>query len=553
MIERIATLWPELILFVTTCVVMIVGLSRSAGVRRGMPMIAGLGLVLAGVAAIAGADAAGASSKALMPMLAVYGKVLVAVVGLMLLALMSGVADREYEDAVASGRAKFDPLRSNSAEFYSFYLFSLTGLMLCAGADDLIWLFLALELTSLPTYVMVTLSSSRRRSMEAGVKYFFLGALGAAIFLYGFVMLYGATGHTDLLGIRDELARQAADGGLNVLASIGLVLSAVGLFFKIAAVPMHFYTADVYQGAQSSVSAMLAFVPKTAGFFALLLICSAVGWGHGADGRTLPEALHAVLWAGAVLTMTVGNVLAVVQRHSVKRMLAYSSVAHSGYMLVGLIAGPGDGTFGSSGLSAVLFYLLVYGVMNVGVFAVLSSLERTAEDGVRDEIDDIEDVQGLCRTRPMLGWVMVLSCAGLMGLPPLLGFFGKVPLFTSGIAAGQIVLVLVLGVNSAIAAFYYLRLIKAAMLDDAADRPNLCRVEVAPFGGRRIAGIASAVGVVVLIAFAGPLGDASAIGARVVGGGEVGGGRAALVEGDGVGGEVDDAGALIGGAALSSR
>jgi NADH-quinone oxidoreductase subunit N len=276
---------------------------------------------------------------------------------------------------------------------------------------------------------------------------------------------------------------------------LGLILSVLGMCFKIAAVPMHFYTPDVYQGAASPVSAFLAFVPKAAGFFGIILVVATAGWTVNADGiRSLPPALHATLWIIAVATMTFGNVLAILQS-SVKRILAYSSIAHSGYMLVGVISGPGE-KFASSGIAAVLFYLFCYGVMNLGAFAVLASLERRAPDGIIDEPDDIRDIRGLCRTHPVLGWVMVISAMGLLGLPPFLGFFGKLPLFSAGMAAHHYPLVIILGINSAIAAYYYLRLAAFPLLENP-ERDGAPTLSVNPYPTRRAAGVLSAAGVVV--------------------------------------------------------
>jgi NADH-quinone oxidoreductase subunit N len=514
MMQKLATLWPEIAMFAATCVVMVVGLSPRRNVRRLCAPIAGLGLVAAMVLTILTSvqvtETFGSLTASRFPGLAIYGKLLVGAVGLLLLLLSSGVADRELEAELARGRP-FDPLRSVTAEYYAFFLFSLTGLMLCAGADDLVWLFLALELTSLPTYVMVTISTARNRSLEAGVKYFFLGALGAAIFLYGFVLVYGGTGHTSLGRISAALAAQAQAGGINPIAMTGLVIALLGLCFKIAAVPMHFYTPDVYQGAAAPVGAFLAFVPKTAGFFAIMLLCASVGWtfGHsgGEAGQSLPPPVRLTLWVIAALTMTVGNVLAIWQS-SVKRILAYSSIAHSGYMLVGVIAGPGR-QFSGNGLAAVLFYLLAYGVMNLGAFAVLAALERRRPDGTADEIDAVADLRGLCQTHPILGWTMVLSSMGLLGLPLTLGFLGKVPLFAAGIARGEVALVIILGLNSAIAAFYYLRLAGAALLEKPEPSPTGPPVTPTPFRPRVAAGLLSAIGVVALQAFAGPLGEAA--------------------------------------------
>ena len=334
--------------------------------------------------------------------------------------LCAGTADREEEQALAASGARFNPLRTVKAEFYAFILFSLTGLMLCASADDLIWIFLALELTSLPTYVLVTLSTKDRPSQEAGVKYFFLGAMGAAVFLFGFALLYGATGSAHLADIAAVFARD----GLSDLAIAGMILSMVGVSFKIAAVPMHFYTPDVYEGAAAPISAFLAFVPKTAGFLVIILLAATLGWTHG-PSESLPPEIRVVLWVVAALTMTFGNVLAILQT-SVKRILAYSSIAHSGYMLVGIIAGPGDGGFASNGIAAVLFYLFSYGVMNAGAFAVVACLERRDLDGSHREIESVDDLRGLCKTRPRCSaGVMALCSLSLLGLPPLLGFFGE--------------------------------------------------------------------------------------------------------------------------------
>lgn len=479
MIEKLALVWPEIILFATTCVVMLTGQWPVTAVRRMTPWFVGIGLIAA-----IGASMTSPSSGGLFPDLVPYAKGLTGIMGLMLLPLIVGTVDRELEADAARGRP-FEPLRSTGAEFYAFFLFSLTGLMLVASADSLIWLFLALELTSLPTYIMVTISTRSTRSQEAGVKYFFLGALGAAIFLYGFTLLYGATGTTNI----PEIAAHFAQHGLGPIGTLGVLVALTGLFFKIAAVPMHFYTPDVYQGAASPVSAMLAFVPKAAGFLAIFMIAGVAGWGVSGEG--LPMPVEALLWVTAALTMTVGNVLALLQT-SIKRMMAYSSIAHSGYMLVGVIAGPGpDGaSFWRNGLSAVLFYLLCYGVMNLGVFAVLASLERKGE-----EADEIDDIRGLVKTHPHLGWSMVICCLALLGFPPLLGFIGKVGLFTSGIASGHVALIVILGINSAIAALYYLRLVAAAYLEPATDtgfRPS-------PYMSRHVATLLSAGGVLVLL------------------------------------------------------
>ncbi len=509
MIDRLFFLWPEIALFATTCVVMVLGLSKTRSRRELCAVVSALGLAAAGALAWLSTPSpdyveATSAGQALFPGVTSYVKLITAGMGLLLLLLAAGTVDRQEEASIAAGRRAFDPLRANRAEFYAFFLFSLTGLMLCASADDLIWLFLALELTSLPTYIMVTMSSGRNRAREAGVKYFFLGALGAAFFLYGFSLIYGGTGATNLNAIHASFAAR----GINGIAMAGILLSLVGLCFKIAAVPMHAYTADVYQGAAPSVSAFLAFVPKTAGFVAILLLVGTLGWTHG-SGHSLPEPVRLMLWAVAVLTMTVGNVLAILQA-SAKRLLAYSSIAHSGYMLVGVIAGPGSGphagSFAQSGVAAVLSYLLIYGVMNAGAFAVLAAIERSAAPGDAEgeprEVETIEDLRGLCRDHPLLGWAMVACCLSLLGMPPLVGFFGKVPLFSAGIGAGEIALVVILGLNSAIAAYYYLRLAFTVYLEKGEAGAEAIRR--APFGTR---GVAAGISLALVIAL-GVLGDA---------------------------------------------
>ncbi|TVQ31237.1 MAG: NADH-quinone oxidoreductase subunit N [Phycisphaeraceae bacterium] len=502
-IEKLQIIHPEMALFAATCIVLLIGLSGRSALRSACAPLTGVALL---AAAWLGLQSPGADSELMQgmpfPGLLPYAKTLIALIGLLILPMLAGTVDRSYEKAVERGEV-YNPMRSTRGEFYAFFMLSLIGVMLCATADDLIWLFLALELTSLPTYIMVAMSTSRLRSQEAGVKYFFLGAFGAAMFLYGFALLYGATGSTFLSEIREAMAEP---GGAGPMAMLGLVMVIVGVSFKIAAVPMHFYAADVYQGAGTTVAAFLAFAPKAAGFFTLLILLGAVGWTHGPNGDALPPELRVILWVIAALTMTIGNTLALLQT-SVKRILAYSSVAHSGYMLVGLIAGPGAGSIASNGLAAMLFYLLCYGVMTTGAFAAIAALERRAADGGREEIDSIEDLRGLCRVYPLVGWSMVVCSLSLLGLPPLLGFFGKLMLFTSAISAGEIVLVVVMGLNSAVAAFYYLRLAGYPLLEqrhDEAESPTLT-----PAPGRRLAACVAAVGVVALVVFISPLQRAS--------------------------------------------
>lgn len=505
MSARLILVVPEMVLLAGAVIALITGLSRSRAVRDATPVVVVVSLLAALLLVpLVHTPERAESAGLLMPMLGKSVRMVICALGTMLCLVSVGLIDRRLEAAFASGRASFDPIRVNRGEFYAFFLLSMTGLMLVTTASDLIWLFLALELTSLPTYIMIAMSRASRKAQEAAVKYFFLGAMATATFLYGFALLYGASGTLILTEMRDIFAYQAASEGLGVLAVLGLILAILGIAYKIAAAPMHFYAPDVYEGAASPVTAFLAFVPKAAGFLALMLLLGTVGWrGHSlvdANGARifydgLPQAVLTVLWMIAALTMTLGNIGALLQT-SVKRMLAYSSVAHSGYMVIGLIAGPG------LGLNSILFYLLAYGVMNTAAFAVLAGLERQGE-----EIESLADLAGLARRHPLMATAMALSAGSLIGLPPLLGFWGKLYLFLGGIEAGQIALVVIACVNSAISAWYYLRLVGLPVLSPPT--PQAEAVVAGPSIWPRVAAIAGAVAILVLPLLVQPLIEAS--------------------------------------------
>lgn len=494
-LDKLWFLIPEMILFGGAVVVSVVGLAGQKRLRESVPLVTCLILAAAFVVTpLLYTEERLDRVTLLMPTVGMYVKMLVCVIGVALAMLSVGLIDRKLEDAVASGRTTFNALRANRGEYFAFFLLSLSGVMLCCNANDLIWLFLALELTSLPTYIMVAMSRGRRAAQEAAVKYFFLGALAAGIFLYGFALLYGATGTIVLTEMRDVLVaeREALGGQLPLVATVGLILALLGVSFKIVAAPMHFYAADVYEGAASPVTAFLAFVPKTAGMVAMMLLLSIIGWGGGTwsyDG--LPGPILITLWMISVLTMTLGNVGALLQT-SAKRLLAYSSIAHSGYMIMGLIAGPG------LGLNAVLFYLLAYGVMNTTAFAVLAGLERRGF-----EIESLEDLAGLRHRHALMAIVMAVAAGSLIGVPPLLGFVGKLYLFIAAVDADRVELVVIAGINSAISAFYYLRLVGLPILARPTARSET--IVAGPTIWPRLAAVLTAVGVVVIPIFAGPL------------------------------------------------
>jgi NADH-quinone oxidoreductase subunit N len=325
--------------------------------------------------------------------------------------------------------------------------------------------------------VMVSISRPLPVAQEAGVKYFFLGAMSAAIMLFGFSYLYGTTGLHDLRAITDLLQRDAAGQvSLSVWQMLAFVVILLGLAFKIAAFPLHFYAADVYQGAATPVTAFLAFVPKTTGFVAIIKILAVVG----GDAWIAPRTLVTLLMVLAVLTMTIGNVLGLLQ-YNVKRVLAYSSIAHSGYMLVGLTAllyaahnpelsAAQRSAVQVDALKGVLFYLAAYGIMNAGSFGVLMLLptrDPAAADNnawAGSSAETFEDIAGTGQAHPALGLAMAVSCLSLTGLPLTIGFFGKFYLIKPALDAKLIGLAILLVINAAISAAYYLRIVAAMFL-----------------------------------------------------------------------------------------
>ena len=323
-----------------------------------------------------------------------------------------------------------------AGEYYALVLFAATGMMLLASATDLIVVFLALELMSLSLYVLAGYFKTRLTSSEASMKYFILGAFASGFLLYGIALLYGATGSTSL----DRIAVAVAAADRSPLVLIGLGLIVVGFGFKISSVPFHMWVPDVYEGAPTAVTALIATGSK-AGAFAALIRVLAVGLGG------LQADWSALFWALAVLTMTLGNVVALVQGN-LKRMLAYSSIAHVGYMLVGLVAG------GTAGAGAVLFYLLAYTFTTAGAFGVIALSQRMGEESVA-----VGDYAGLARRHPVVAAVLALCLLSLIGIPPLAGFMAKVYLFASAVRAGFVWLAVIAVLNSAVAAYYYLRVI----------------------------------------------------------------------------------------------
>ncbi len=351
----------------------------------------------------------------------------------------------------------------HAAEGHALLLLIVAGVNLTAAANDLVGLFLALELVSIPTYVLLYLPRRDVAAQEAVTKYFLLSVFSSALVLYGFSFLYGATGTTNLTAMHSALANVDSLGVRPPILVIALVTVVAGLCFRVTAVPFHFYAPDVFQGTGTSGAALLSFVPKIVGFVALLRIFAPPAldvipgdqpvWSMSGEGMSL-------LWVLSVATMFLGNLMALLQTN-LKRLLAYSSIAHAGYMLVGLTVGRSNSGL-TDGVEALLFYLAVYGAMTVGLFAVLVSLSRPGRS-----IETIDDLAGLSQVHPAVALLAAVFLFSLTGLPPTAGFLGKLNLFLAAWSQGTSSsrwLAALLAVNAAIGAWYYLRIIATMYL-----------------------------------------------------------------------------------------
>ena len=323
-----------------------------------------------------------------------------------------------------------------SGEYYALILFATVGMVLMAAATDLIVIFLGLETMSMAVYVLAGIWRQRLQSNEAALKYFLLGAFASGFFLYGVALVYGVTGSVQL----GKIAAQVSIHGSSPLLLVGVALLIVGFGFKVAAAPFHVWTPDVYEGAPTTVTAFMAVGVKAAAFAAFARVfLYALGAIHG--------EWQGVLWTLSVLTMTVGNVTALVQSN-IKRMLAYSSIAHAGYLLVAMVAGK------DLGGAALLYYLVAYGVMNLGAFGVVIAVGRKGEPN-----EEFSDYAGLGFRCPALGMAMTLFMLSLTGVPPLVGFTGKFYIFSAAVNAGYIGLAIIGVLNSVVSAYYYIRVV----------------------------------------------------------------------------------------------
>ena len=331
--------------------------------------------------------------------------------------------------------------RIRMGEYYGLILLGSVGMMLMSSAVELVLIFIALEISSIATYILAGFRRNVGTSTESSLKYFLLGSFATAFFLYGIALMYGATGSTSIYTIADKLR----SGGAPALAFAGMALMFIGLGFKVASAPFHVWTPDVYEGAPAPVVGLMSTGPKAAAFAVLLRILfasAAPGWFW-------------VVWVSAVLSMTLGNIGALVQTN-VKRMLAYSSIAHAGYLLVAFAAAK------EVGISAAIFYAAAYAAMNVGAFVVVSHFASVGERYVT-----LDDYAGLGRRAPGLAAVLTVFLLSLIGIPVTGGFFAKFYAFSAALQSGLVVLVIIAVINSAIAAYYYLRIIVVMYMKEA--------------------------------------------------------------------------------------
>ena len=356
-----------------------------------------------------------------------------------------------------------------AAEWHACLLILVPGIGLVGAANDLVTLFLALEMISIPTYVMLYLPRHDDAAQEASLKYFLLSVFSSALLLFGFSYLYGITGATNLTQILQALNAQAS-ADIPVVAAIALITIVAGLGFRITAAPFHFYAPDVYQGTPTVNAALLAWVPKAAGFVALLrvlgFVLPATVNPREAIGTGLSDQAPILFWFLAVITMTWGNLLALLQ-DNLKRLLAYSSVAHAGYMLIALATAPylRQDPGGADGVEALLYYLVAYGVMTVGAFAVLAYLSTPERP-----VDTTDDLAGLSRSHPVIALMMAIFLFSLIGIPLTAGFTGKFLIFFGAMAVRADhaylywVLALIGVLNAAIGGWYYVRLVAVMYL-----------------------------------------------------------------------------------------
>jgi NADH-quinone oxidoreductase subunit N len=431
-----STIWPLTFLTIWACALLLIDLFVPKERKGITALLAALGLAftLGFTLAQIGMQQSGLQDMVVADGFSTFVNALLLVSGLLGVALAYGYVKR---------------MGLERGEYYTLLLFSVTGMMLMAQAADLIVVFLALELLSIPLYVLAAFARPKVESEEAGIKYFLLGAFATGFVVYGTALIFGASGSTNLITIVG-----AASGGTAnpLLLAIGSALILVGLGFKIAVVPFHMWTPDVYQGAPSAVTAFMSSGAKIAGFAALLRVFATAFPSIASD-------MTGIFWALAALTMILGNVIAISQTN-IKRLLAYSSIAHAGYILMAFVP-YGNPDVAPVSIAAGLFYLVAYALTNFGAWGVVIALEKQTGRGL-----ELNDYAGLARKHPALAAAMTVFMLSLIGLPPTLGLVGKFYLFRAVIAGGFTGLAIIGVLTSLISAYYYLRVVVIMYMRD---------------------------------------------------------------------------------------
>jgi NADH-quinone oxidoreductase subunit N len=431
----LTTLLPLAILTVWACVLLLADLFIPKD-RKGITALLsalGLALTLGFTLSQIGGEVSGFNGMVVLDGFSTFVNALLLISGLLGIALAYGYVKR---------------MGIERGEYYTLLLFSIVGMMLMAQATDLIIVFLALELLSIPLYVLAAFARPKLDSEEAGLKYFLLGAFSTGFVVYGIALIFGATQSTNIFAIVS--AASSSTGSL--LLTIGAALILVGFGFKVAAVPFHMWTPDVYQGAPTAVTAFMSSGAKIAGFAALLRVFATAFPSIATD-------MTGVLWALAALTMIVGNVIAIAQT-DIKRLLAYSSIAHAGYILMAFVPYGNDSVRDVS-IAAGLFYLVSYAFTNFGAWGVVIALEKKEGRGLA-----IADYAGLSKKYPALAAAMTVFMLSLIGLPPTIGLVGKFYLFRAVIAGGFTWLAIIGVLTSLISAYYYLRVVVVMYMRD---------------------------------------------------------------------------------------
>jgi NADH-quinone oxidoreductase subunit N len=433
--EEFKVIQPYALLTAWACILLLVDLFIPKG-RKGITAFLsalGLAITLGFTLAQIGIERLGFSGMVVLDGFSTFVNALILVSGLLGVALAYGYIKR---------------MGIERGEYYTLLLFSVTGMMLMAQATDLIVVFIALELLSIPLYVLAAFDRPNSESEEAGLKYFLLGAFATGFVVYGTALVYGATGSTHLFTIVEV----ASNGNPSLLLTIGASLLLVGFAFKVAVVPFHMWTPDVYQGAPSAVTAFMASGAKIAGFAALLRVFATAFPSIAVD-------ISDIFWALAALTMILGNVIAIAQTN-IKRLLAYSSIAHAGYILMAFVP-YGNPEVRDISIAAGLFYLVSYAITNFGAWSVVIALEKKEGKGLA-----IADYAGLGRKYPALAAAMTVFMLSFIGFPPTLGLVGKFYLFRAVIAGGFTGLAIIGVLTSLVSAYYYLRVVVTMYMKD---------------------------------------------------------------------------------------